>query len=56
MYELPRTIPDVKMLLATEELMENGQYRWFVLSRRAATEAQRISKASRLTVRSFAVL
>jgi len=63
MYELPRTIPDVKMLLAlaSEELrstaqglivpdMENGQYGWLVLSRRARWKTQRISKASRLTV------
>jgi hypothetical protein len=36
--------------------MENGQYGWLVLSRRARCKARRISKASRLTVRSFAVL
>ncbi|MGA2923540.1 MAG: hypothetical protein ABSE28_20745 [Candidatus Sulfotelmatobacter sp.] len=60
--------PNVKMLLALapEELrstaqglivpdMKNGQYGWLLLSRRARWKAQRISKASRLTVRSFAV-
>ena len=46
MYELARTIPDVKMLLAPEEL---GSTILFLLKKWS-------SKASRLVVRSFAVL
>jgi hypothetical protein len=45
-YELPKTISVVKMLLAPEEL---GSTILFLLKKW-------ISKASRLTVRSFAVL
>jgi hypothetical protein len=46
MYELPKTIPAVKMLLAPEEV---GSTILFLLKKW-------ISKASRLTVRSFAAL
>lgn len=46
MYKLPRAIPDVKMLLAPEKL---GSTILFLLKKW-------ISKASRLVVRSFAVL
>jgi hypothetical protein len=46
MYEVPRTIPDVKMLLAPELL---GSTILFLLKKW-------IEKAPRLTVRSFAVL
>jgi hypothetical protein len=46
MFELPKTIPAVKMLLAPEEL---GSTILFLLKKW-------ISKASRLTVRWFAVL
>jgi len=46
MYELPKTTPAVKMLLALEEL---GSTILFLLKKW-------VSKASRPTVRSFAVL
>ena len=46
MYELPKTIPAAKMLLALEEL---GSTILFLLKKW-------ISKAPRFTVRSFAVL
>jgi hypothetical protein len=42
MYELPKAIPDVKMPSgagAQTPAMENGQYGWLVLSRRAMESA-----------------